>query len=600
MDRTSAKLLSLPVFDEPFRDALHRAQFDHFEKLLVMASSSDGDRVQGFLDLMPAVDADGELFDVFRSRLEMVGMLMALVVEHRDSGLREVAADLGYGGTGGEALRMRSPLEVCPSGATSVRSLAPMPKRFKPASDSLGSLQGIEEAEKRKWGARLLAIAERAGVHAKINNQKCGLLTQDEATGLRDIVLTSGAFRTIHLNVRYWERFEAWAAGLAIELYPITREKVLKFFLDLMKSGCGPAVMPAIRQAFVWIQARLAIEMPDLRELPEVDAMQKQVAHERGQELREAVPLPPQLVRGLEALCVHYSRAHDKGAAALFVWWVLIMTYSSLRFNDAVHIAPKSVIYREGALRGVSWQTKADQIRRGTKVAVPDVGMSSHPWMAAGWEVFLSYADDRDYFLWDLLSEERFDQGPISYSKSLPWLRYFLSKAAVSMFKQNKISKQDYEHCREVSKKATWHSPRVTLLSEAVHQEQDEKAIAVQANWKNPGPLVLKYARARKEISMRMVRRITDELRTESHPMLDEADEELLPIADAAPMLYVIKDSKRARSARDVDLKCHIVPGRGDAARTLCRRVLLAECIEVGHIPPCAVCSVCSAASEAR
>ena len=42
----------------------------------------------------------------------------------------------------------------------------------------------------------------------------------------------------------------------------------------------------------------------------------------------------------------------------------------------------------------------------------------------------------------------------------------------------------------------TWHSARVTMLDQAVHFDRSAQEIGVQANWKNPGPLVLKYTRS--------------------------------------------------------------------------------------------------------
>eukprot|EP00435_Cladocopium_sp_Y103_P061366 s1473_g23.t1 len=46
---------------------------------------------------------------------------------------------------------------------------------------------------------------------------------------------------------------------------------------------------------------------------------------------------------------------------------------------------------------------------------------------------------------------------------------------------------------------------RVTMLAEAVKANVDDKIVGLQANWKDPSQLVLKYARQRKELSVAMV-----------------------------------------------------------------------------------------------
>ena len=52
------------------------------------------------------------------------------------------------------------------------------------------------------------------------------------------------------------------------------------------------------------------------------------------------------------------------------------------------------------------------------------------------------------------------------------------------------------------------------MLSAAVEAGVDDKAIGLQANWKDPGPLVLKYARKRKDLSVGMVRNLAAQLGT--------------------------------------------------------------------------------------
>ena len=74
----------------------------------------------------------------------------------------------------------------------------------------------------------------------------------------------------------------------------------------------------------------------------------------------------------------------------------------------------------------------------------------------------------------------------------------------------------------------SWHSMRVTLLDAAVKNQVDTKIIGLQANWRDPGPMVLKYARQRKDLSVAMVKKLAKDLRETWTPDADrfEADDD--------------------------------------------------------------------------
>ena len=75
-------------------------------------------------------------------------------------------------------------------------------------------------------------------------------------------------------------------------------------------------------------------EMGDAR----LKALIDTVHAERGKELKEAIPLPPKLVISLEVMLPKLI-LEKKDAAAITVWWVLILIYASLRFDAGVHVA---------------------------------------------------------------------------------------------------------------------------------------------------------------------------------------------------------------------------------------------------------------------
>ena len=90
----------------------------------------------------------------------------------------------------------------------------------------------------------------------------------------------------------------------------------------------------------------------------------------------------------------------------------------------------------------------------------------------------------------------------------------FLFTRALGLAIKTKCIHESYQEKFEKEIQAiTWHSMRVTMLSAAVEAGVDDKAIGLQANWKDPGPLVLKYARKRKDLSVGMVRNLAAQLR---------------------------------------------------------------------------------------
>ena len=58
-------------------------------------------------------------------------------------------------------------------------------------------------------------------------------------------------------------------------------------------------------------------------------------------------------------------------ALGIFTWWVLILIFASLRWDDGRHVSPQSLEFNDDALLGMVWQTKVDRKRRGTTIESP-------------------------------------------------------------------------------------------------------------------------------------------------------------------------------------------------------------------------------------
>ena len=138
---------------------------------------------------------------------------------------------------------------------------------------------------------------------------------------------------------------------------------------------------------------------------------------------------------------------------------------------------------------------------------------------------------------------------------------------------------------------------RVTLLDAAVKNQVDTKVIGLQANWRDPGPMVLKYARQRKDLSVAMVKKLAKDLRETWTPDTEqfEADDDPEVVE---PMMseYVLKDNVSEKVLGSSDVKYHIINRAINPDFSLCGKIPLAEAVSFGSEPPGPVCKLCDAA----
>lgn len=211
----------------------------------------------------------------------------------------------------------------------------------------MGQQVGDDRCESRYRASKLLTDQSQ--------NQE---LSAGELLKLKQMVLISGAPRTMAKHVRMYER---------VEVYPLTVEKIVKFALALDKDECGPSVIPSMKTAVKWVAARLAIDVPELED-HRLTAIQQEVVSKRATTLKEAIAIPIAVVQALEAYVA--SPDHPE-PARIFVWWLLCMVFASLRFDDAIHVDPSELHMKDEGLFGVSWQTKVERKRVGTRLVAP-------------------------------------------------------------------------------------------------------------------------------------------------------------------------------------------------------------------------------------
>ena len=601
MDRVLSRVLSLPIFDDELYKALKSLNLDRVEKFVVLDVQTGSQFLEKIVSLF--VKSNPDPVHTLIDRPLACSALIEIIHRSKSLFLKSAVDELGFAQSQSSLSGRKS------SGlAKAVQSLAqdsalelvhrPSKRAKKEGDPAKILLKEQEAAQNQKWSLRLQEIGDRAGKFAKINIQEgehVHLLSEVEKDLVKRLVLSMGSHRTLQVHVRHWERFEEWARGEGVALYPLCLDLMIKYVMFLMAKLCGPTVIPSFLTAVNFVGYRLAIEIPDTKDV-KIKALVDQVIRERGKEVVEAAPFPPEVVLALE--CAMFEWITENPALAVFTWWVLVMICGSLRFDDACHVDPKTLQLTNEALYGVVWQTKTERKRRGTKFAVPLIGISGKPWLETGWTEFKKVEPlDRDFFIPEVDDEFSFLSEPPTYARSLFWLRFTIVKAVETAVQTKALKTRDAQLLLPYHKAVSWHSCRVTMLSLAVHEGEQEQAIGLQANWKDPGPMVLKYARNRKKVALNMVGRLIGKMREEWSPaqeVLQDAEVEVDEDSqDPEPIEFFIKDSKRSKGT--LDLKFHVKEQVVGAVRTACKRLKISHLISVGSMcpDPQQLCSDC-------
>ena len=596
VDRWVAKVLALPVFSHDFADALAASPLANLALIASMEVAAGAQFVQKVSDWAGTMDP--KVAEALLREPAMLEQFWSIASSVEKSFFESTALQLGFGlcepSQAHRVLSEESALRKQAAIRALVSKPARDPKRMKTAKDApAGStpLLDHEQAERHKWGAKLEEIGRRAGSWAKLfeKRQDGEELSAGESARLRHLVLTSGAHRTMAAHVRAWERFELWIVANHLTMFPLSLDKVLKYALYLDSRECGPTVIPTLRSSIRWVASRLAIDCPNLDD-PLLVALQKEVVNKRATLLKEAVPIPMEVIRCMEIFVVSEAPA----AARLFVWWWLCLVFASLRFDDGVHVKPSELQLLNDGLFGVSWQTKVERKRRGTKFVVPRVGFSDVGWLEEGWALLTSDSLDRDFWICDLNSRSEFRPQPPDYHRSVQWLKV-LARDALDRYAKGPPEAAK-AHAMQVNKLSA-HSARVTLLDAAVHAGRSAEEIGLQANWKDPGPLILKYTRNRSSVPAKMVQQLVQDMLAQEHPV-QESDDVMLDAPDIfnidTPEFFL----KNPAPGSYYDYRYHC-SNSDDPARVACNKFALDECSSMGTVLP-DLSVLCKACARAR
>ena len=581
-NRWASKILALPVFNDVFAKAVMESPFSD----LALISAMDVHSAEAFV--VKVHEWSGQLSEEVRTPLLdhelMLQQFWCLASSVEKAFFESTAHQLGFG--------LCDPVTMAISAETarSRRSLALKSLLERPANqprkalkqtvveDTSTPLLDHENALRAKWALRLEAIGQKAGSHSKllVDTTNSEGLTALEHARLRKLVLSSGAPRTMAVHITTWERFAEWMSSQSLEVFPLTNDKLLKYALALDLKYCGPSVVPSFRTSVKWVTSKLAIDCPDLSH-PALIAVQDEIIRKRAKTLKEAVPIPIAAVGCMEKFVTDEG---EPPAARVFAWWWLCMVFASLRYDDAMHVKPDELKLEEEGLFGVAWQTKVERRRRGTKFVIPKVGFSDARWLETGWMLFQMDDLDRDFWMCDLNTRSSFSSKPADYQRSVQWLRFLAAYSVNHYFVgEEKKLKDMISSLNQV----TAHSARVTLLDAAVHAGRSTEEIGLQANWKNPGPLVLKYTRNRTSVPAHMVTQLVKDLADQAHPVQDSDDVDLAADDTALDELQFYVKSQGSRTTRDYRYHCLQL---GSEDTIACGRVQFDQCSLTGSTLP--------------
>ena len=583
VDRWTFKILSLPVFDDAFSKAIVESPLANPTFVIALGASSQCD----FTAKVGAIAETfvGDVSDVLFQKSSMLEQFWSLVISSEKLFLESSTQQLGFGLCEHRALVKEDPALSNLKKEAAIRALVSKPtapnKRLKPdpVQSSNNPLLDKENAEKARWAARLEAIGRRAGAAAKLLtfDDQSADLSSSELFKLRQLVLSSGAPRSMAVHIRAFERYELWSEMHSSETFPLHIDKILKYALSLDQRECGPSVIPAFKTSLKWVAARLALDLPDLDDR-RLRALQEAVIAKRAKTLKEAIPIPIVAVGSLEVFVCNTDRPE---AARLFVWWILCMIFASLRFDDAVHVRPDELIMSDEGMFGVAWQTKVDRKRAGTKFVVPKVGFRNGDWLERGWEIMHRSSLDRDFWIPELNTRTMFLNKPPTYQRTVQWIKFFTFTAWSEDHPEKSVENLKVQ---TALRELTAHSCRVTLLDAAVHAGRSTEEIGLQANWKDPGPLVLKYTRNRSSVPATMIKQLVRELVQEQHPTVEDENTLLVDAADS-DLDHIEFFTKIQAGKSSYDYKFHTT-ALGDPSTIACNKLSIDDCTSVGNVLP--------------
>ena len=209
-DRWASKILTLPIFSDAFAKAVLSSPVGNVTMVLAMEVGSAQDFVLKLSEWAPSFD-ESFRHDLMLSPF-MLEQYCTLCWAGEKQYMESTAVQLGFGCCEA-AVPAISASVARAQRLGAIRSLTDKPPRkvLKPehAHATNTPLLDQENAARLKWAARLEEIGKKAGAFSKLlieTSNETGL-SPAEIARLRQLVLSSGAPRTMAVHIGNWERF---------------------------------------------------------------------------------------------------------------------------------------------------------------------------------------------------------------------------------------------------------------------------------------------------------------------------------------------------------------------------------------------------------
>jgi hypothetical protein len=221
---------------------------------------------------------------------------------------------------------------------------------------------------------------------------------------------------------------------------------------------------------------------------PELLGMVREATLRHAEPVREAPAISRAMVEALERLVV----ASPTPAFTLAAWFVLIMVYGTLRFNDVQHIRTTSIKLHDTHLSLMIGQSKNDRKRKGRLVVIPNAGIATAQWLTAGYDAFRSLLyTERDF----LIPTNKVVGQTLEWTLSDPITYDGFRKLLVNLF--HTVASVEQLGPEETSLAGTYtaHSMRATVPTFLAEHGASGHVIQLQGGWKSAS-MAAKYTRA--------------------------------------------------------------------------------------------------------
>jgi hypothetical protein len=171
-----------------------------------------------------------------------------------------------------------------------------------------------------------------------------------------------------------------------------------------------------------------------------------------------------------------------------------------------------------------------------------------------------------------------------------------VSQALLSALELQTFPESIIQECMLDTEALTWHSLRVTMLNEMVHNGNSSQKVALQANWKSGDAMVLKYTRNRRQIPLVAVGQLLSVVKEAWSPLAREPGEPIVPEGESfsedehplgsLPRIYYVKSSLMDKiNIRMFTIRYHM-NSISEPVLTACKKFKLEECCPMGSELP--------------